>query len=205
MQVGNYEQSRAYLETALALRTRKLGADHPNVASSLHNLGNALARMGDPAHALSLHRRSLAIKEKTRGADHPTYALTLSSIGEDLRALGRAAEALTHQERALQIFGEKPGEELPIGHALAFRGLALLDLHRRREAISVLEQAVKNIPRGDWIRAGAAFALARALEPRGPRSPRAQALAQEALETFTTARAWRERDQVADYIARGAR
>jgi hypothetical protein len=53
-------------------------------------------------------------------------------------------------------------------------------------------------------RAQAAFALARALEPRRPRSRRTRALAEEALQIFTAVRDSRDRDEVASYLVRGA-
>ncbi len=203
--VGNLDQALAYHEAALVAYQRQFGPDHQDVAVSLQNIGSLRRNMGAFAEALAVHRRALALTEKTAGADHPSYAVTLSETGEDLRHLGRAAEALSHQERALRILRARMGDHPILGPHLAYQGLALVDLGRRERAIPLLQEALAKIPAGDANRARAAFGLARALEPRRPRSARAQALAREALDVFTAQRASRERDEVAGYLARGPR
>lgn len=199
---GNYEQSRRYHEAALAVRLAKLGENHPSVAISLDAIGDVLRNLGDSAKALQTHRRALAIFEHSVGADHPRYANCLADIGEDLRRLGRAAESLPHQERALQIMNAR-SPDLD-AQALLYQGLAFLDLGHAPKAIAVLTRAHGKISPGEPERARAAFGLARALEPNRPTSPRATALAQEALATFTAIRATREQRYVAAYLARGS-
>jgi eukaryotic-like serine/threonine-protein kinase len=203
--VGNLQKALTYHKDALAAYQRQFGPDHPDVATSLQSMGTVRREMGAFAEALAFHRRALAMHKKTAGADHHSYAVNLSEIGEDLRRLGRAAEALRHQEKALHILRARIGQHPMIGHQLAYKGLALVDLRRPRQAVPVLKQALETIPPGDANRARAAFALARALEPRRPRSARALALAREALAIFTALRASRERDEVARYLARGSR
>jgi tetratricopeptide (TPR) repeat protein/predicted Ser/Thr protein kinase len=198
--VGNLDQSVRYHEAAIAAYQRQFGPDSPDMAISLKDLGNTRREMGALAEADALHRRALAIQEKVSGIDHPGYAMTLSEIGEDMRRAGRAAAALTYQQRALRILRARMGEHPTIGYSLVYEGLALLDLGRRRQAIPILTRGHEMVPAGDPDRARAALALARALEPRGPRSERAKALAQEALEIFTAVRAERERARAAAYL-----
>jgi tetratricopeptide (TPR) repeat protein len=196
--VGNYEQARRYHETALAVRLRQLGPDHPLVGVSLGAIGDVLRCTGDFGEALAFHRRALAVLENSAGVDHPDYATGLSDVGEDLRLLGRAAESLSHQERALEIFhARSPDRGILV---VLYQGLALLDLGRPREATAPLTRVYDRSSPGGTQRASAAFGLARALEPHRPRSQRARELAREALTIFTTRHATRERDQVASYL-----
>ena len=52
------------LERALAIFERACGSDHPNVARTLNNLGNAYGNLGDPAKKRDMLERALAIKER---------------------------------------------------------------------------------------------------------------------------------------------
>jgi eukaryotic-like serine/threonine-protein kinase len=201
---GNHDQARRYHEAALKVRRRQLGPEHPAVASSLHNLGDVHYETGDIARALSLHKQALAIRENKLGKEHPNYAYTLAVIGEDLRRSGRPREALKYIEQALAILSPRMGKNIVVGYTLGYKGRALADLGRRRDAIPVLERALEVIPPAMNDRAQAAFALARALEPRRPRSRRTRALAEEALQIFTAVRDSRDRDEVASYLVRGA-
>jgi eukaryotic-like serine/threonine-protein kinase len=198
--VGNYDKAREYHQAALEVRRRQLGPDHPAVATSLYNLGDVFAEIGDIGQALSLHRQALAIREKRLGSEHPSYALSLAAIGEDLRRSGRPREAVTYLERALAIQTPRLGESYVVGFTLSYLGRALLDLGRRRDALPKLERAMTLIPPAQSERAHTAFALARALDPGGPRSARTRALAEQALEIFTALRATRDRDRVAAYL-----
>jgi tetratricopeptide (TPR) repeat protein/predicted Ser/Thr protein kinase len=196
---GNCDRARGYLTTALAVRTANLGPDHPEVGRSLQALGAVAYCTGDFAQALSMNRRALAIFEKS-GPNTDLHASGISAVGETLRRLGKAADALGHQTRALQMLSDMQGHPL-IPHVMASKGLALHDLGRRLDAIPVLERALEDLPPGVPDRAFAAFALARALEPRRPRSARAKALAREALTIFTATGPHRERGQVSAYLA----
>jgi len=202
--LGNLDAARSHLETVLALRLRTRGHDHADTANTLHNLGEVLRHTPEIERALELHRRALAIREKTLGKDHPRFASTLAEIGEDLRLLGRPSESLAYQERSRAILQARLGESHAyVGPGLAYQGLALADQNRSREAIPVLEHALELLSYTEPNRARVALALAEALEPRGPRSPRALVLSLEALATFTVIRAKREIDRAVAYMARG--
>jgi tetratricopeptide (TPR) repeat protein len=59
------------LERALAFKEKHYGFDHPNVAVTLTNLGNAYGSLGDAQKSRELLERALVIKEKHYGLDHP--------------------------------------------------------------------------------------------------------------------------------------
>jgi tetratricopeptide (TPR) repeat protein len=70
-----------------------LGADHPDTALSLNNLGGLLQGMGDYAEARPYYERALAINEAVLGADHPATAVSLNNLGYLLQAMGDYAGA----------------------------------------------------------------------------------------------------------------
>jgi hypothetical protein len=138
------------------------------------------------------------------GTSHRGCAEGLAAIGEDLRRVGRLSESMAYHDRAQKIIEAGAGsgqEESP--YPIAYRGLLWADLGRHREAIPLLERALALLASSDPDRARVAFALARVLEPRGPRSEHAAMLALEALATFAVIRANPEIDQVRAYLARG--
>jgi serine/threonine protein kinase/tetratricopeptide (TPR) repeat protein len=204
--MGDLDAARRYHEAALAARERKLGPSHPDVATSLHNVAVVFRMAGDPGRALELHRRCLAIREKALGAENPYIASTLASLGEDLRELGRLRESLVYHARAKAVAKLRADDKSPKRALLeVFEGMALADSGRRREAIPVLERALAVIEPSEFEWAGGALALARSLEPRGPRTHRTRLLALQALVTFTAHRDRRHIAQVAAFLARGAR
>jgi tetratricopeptide (TPR) repeat protein len=127
-------------------------------------------------------------------------------MGEDLRAMGRLREALAHQDRAIRLLTERLGSRHPrLGAPLAYKGLTLFDLRKRRQAIPFLERAIDLLPPAHADRALAVMALARSLEPRRPRSRRVKLLVVEAMTRFASVQATRELDRAAAYLRRGDR
>jgi len=57
-----------------------LGPEHPNTATSLHNLAYLLQAQGDLAGARPLFERALAIREKVLGPEHPDTAASLNNL-----------------------------------------------------------------------------------------------------------------------------
>jgi tetratricopeptide (TPR) repeat protein/tRNA A-37 threonylcarbamoyl transferase component Bud32 len=97
-------QAKALHERALAIREEALGPDHPDVASSLNNLGAALQMAGNHEEAKALYERALAIREKTLGLDHPHVAVSLYNLGAVLHAIGDHERARAWYERSLAIY-----------------------------------------------------------------------------------------------------
>ncbi|MEZ4450599.1 MAG: serine/threonine-protein kinase [Nannocystaceae bacterium] len=108
---GAYDEARALLERAVALRVEALGADHPDVGSALSNLGLAYDALGDYAAAKAHHTRVLAIFEQALGPDHPLVALSLNNLAAAHTPMGAYAEARALHERAMAINEEVFGPE----------------------------------------------------------------------------------------------
>jgi tetratricopeptide (TPR) repeat protein len=70
----------APLERSLAIRKKVLGAEHPDVATSLNNLAELYKAQGQYAKAEPLCQRALAISEKALGPAHPNTAASLNNL-----------------------------------------------------------------------------------------------------------------------------
>jgi CHAT domain-containing protein/tetratricopeptide (TPR) repeat protein len=101
---GKYVEATAIAKRLLAIREKALGLDHPDVATSLNNLGELYRLQGRFAEAEPLHLRSLAIREQRLGSNHPLVALSLNSLGELYRAQGRYKEAEPLLRRAITTY-----------------------------------------------------------------------------------------------------
>jgi len=88
-----YKESRPIYEKAIAIYERDLGADHYEVAATLHNLSVVELSEGNPERAMELCRRSLQIKKDLLGMEHPDSALTAMNLGAILLELGEKEEA----------------------------------------------------------------------------------------------------------------
>jgi tetratricopeptide (TPR) repeat protein len=101
--LGLYNQAKAVLEKALALRQTQFGADHPEVAEVLYQLGQILRVQGDYAEAERLYHRALTIQGDQLGPNDPAVAATLSGLGSSYTSQGRFDQAEPLLERSLRI------------------------------------------------------------------------------------------------------
>jgi Flp pilus assembly protein TadD len=85
------------------MQERALGPGHPQVATTLNNLGVLYRQQGRYAEAEAAHRRALAIREGALGKNHPEVATSLSNLAALYYVQGRQAEAEALRERALAI------------------------------------------------------------------------------------------------------
>jgi tetratricopeptide (TPR) repeat protein len=122
---GEHDEAIRLHEQALELRERILGPEHPDVATSLSNLGLVVSDTGDFAKARDLHQRALAIRERALGPDHPNVASSLDNVGGMARALGEYETARALHERSLGIWERSVGPEHP-GVALSLNSLAVV-------------------------------------------------------------------------------
>jgi tetratricopeptide (TPR) repeat protein len=78
---AQYAQALESFQRSLAIREQALGANHPDVATSLNNLANLYQRaQGQYSKAEPLYQRSLAIREQALGANHPDVAVSLNNL-----------------------------------------------------------------------------------------------------------------------------
>eukprot|EP00971_Amphidinium_carterae_P215872 4284962-Amphidinium_carterae.1 len=81
---------RDYLERALRIQEAHYGPDHPLVAMTLTDLGNAYGALGDASKQRDHSERALPILKANYGPDHPNVAVSLMNLGNAYGDLGDA-------------------------------------------------------------------------------------------------------------------
>ena len=89
------------------------GAEHPDVALGMNNLGNVYRSMRQTELARSLYLRALAIRERLLGNDHPDVGTTLKNLAELYRDEGRDSAAQPLYQRAITILENAVGAGHP--------------------------------------------------------------------------------------------
>ncbi|MBK7825069.1 serine/threonine-protein kinase [Nannocystis sp.] len=110
---GEFEAADRYFRRALDTRRHTLGNDHPDVASSLHDLGNNDYRLARYDDAESHLGEALAIRTRVLGGQHSRVADTENSLGAVDYARGEFARARDHYQRALTIREQSLGPDHP--------------------------------------------------------------------------------------------
>ena len=112
---GEARQAVSFYERALAIYEQVYHEtlNHPDIASTLNNLGAAWRALGDERQAVSFYERALAIYEQVyqETPNHPDIASTLNNLGEAWRALGDTRKALSFLERTLAIYEQVHAED----------------------------------------------------------------------------------------------
>ncbi|HEX5752972.1 MAG TPA: tetratricopeptide repeat protein [Archangium sp.] len=90
LHLGRPERARRVLDQALQLQQRALPASHPDLATTLHLLGQLHARQGRCAAALPVWERARLIRHHALGPRHP---LLLSLLSDMARCGGRSPSA----------------------------------------------------------------------------------------------------------------
>ncbi len=81
------------------------GKAHPDIASSLNNLGNVYLKMGEQDKALEKQKESLKMKRVIHGGSkpHPAIASSLDNLGIVYLKMGELGEALEKHEESLEM------------------------------------------------------------------------------------------------------
>lgn len=147
---GRYTEAEPMAESALSIRERLLGPDHPDVAATLNVMAVVNLLQGRYAKAQSCHERALAIRERALGPDHTDVAATLSNLANVHFTCGRYSQAARLYQRAFDILERTLGPDHP-GLANTINNLAetnnemglykeALPLHKR--ALALRERAL---------------------------------------------------------------
>ena len=102
-QEGQLDDALALHRRALALRERALGANHPEVGSTLLRLAAVHAEKGDLEEAGRLAERAVALYRAGYGDGHPRLAVGLVHLGDIRYRRGDFAGAEAAQRQALDI------------------------------------------------------------------------------------------------------
>ena len=110
---GKYDRALVVAQKALQVALQNVGPDHPDVATSLNNLGGLYKTQSDYAKAEPLYKRSLAIMEKVLGPDHPSVATSLNNLATLYDTQGDYAKAEPLYKRSLAIREKALGPDHP--------------------------------------------------------------------------------------------
>jgi len=152
---GSSEKHQAKLDEALALHRQALdirravfGDQHPAVANSLCNLGEARRFGGDLPAAESHYRQCLALLRELVGDDHPTVSHALAGLGRVLLDRGepKAAVDLLRHALAIRRRSFPPGHRR-IAESEGALGACFTALGRYREAEPLLLDSQANLAR----------------------------------------------------------
>ena len=165
---GEEEEKREFAERAVAIKEKVLGPAHPDLATSLINLGVQRALAGDPAAARPLLERALAIREAAFGPDHTLVAGALQSLGGLLMTLHDDAGAMVLLDRAQQIRETVYGA----GHADTVRTLVNLAIFHQEmgDYTGARQRYERALALGEKIDGPADLSTLNVLDGRGSRA-----------------------------------
>ena len=103
--IKQYDKAFDYYKRALEIRIKKLG-NHPDVASTLINLGNV-----DTANRIQYYLEAKDILEQTSGKNSIVYLLCISNIAKEERSRHNYKEAIAIFESILDIVLSNYGEK----------------------------------------------------------------------------------------------
>ncbi|MFZ5788198.1 MAG: tetratricopeptide repeat protein [Acidobacteriota bacterium] len=139
-QVARAEEAE---RAVLATYERVVGADHPETAVHMRNLGVLLEELDRLPEALEMYTRSQGILERHLGAEHPTVAMSYLALAVLRDRLGEAEEAEGLYRRSLEIRRNALGPRHPAyGQSLTNLGLFFLNQGRLDEASDVYREVI---------------------------------------------------------------
>ena len=123
-EMGLYDRAGPAQESALDIRRRVLGDDHPDTLTSLNNMGALLVAQGKPAEAEPYYREALEGNRSVLGDDHPGTLVSINNMGFLLQAQGKLAEAEPYyreaQETRRRVLGDDHSHTLTSVHNMGF-------------------------------------------------------------------------------------
>ncbi len=139
-----FDDAKPVLSDALAQDRRQHGAEHPETARSLSQLGNLHLRQGRAGEGLPLFAEAAAIDQARLGPTHPFIADDLHDLGLAYEALKRDDQALLAYLAALAVLERGAGRDTP---RVAYVELELSRLYRRKGDAAAAEAAFRNARR----------------------------------------------------------
>ncbi|XP_068687772.1 uncharacterized protein [Montipora foliosa] len=127
--MGEFQESKEYHVRALAIRIRKLGSQHIDVATSYNNVASVLRAQGDLEQAKEYVDRALAIQIEQLGSQHIDVATSYNNIATVLHKQGDLQQAKEYLDRALAIQIEQLGSQ-HIDVATSYNNIATV-LHKQ--------------------------------------------------------------------------
>jgi len=129
-QLGVYDQAKALLEEALAIRRRLHGENHLDVVTSIESLADVADRKQDVATTVALRRQALALRRALSGVEDPKAIDALFELGHALHRAGdmRTANPLFDEwmvvtaRRPREVSAERAEQLTTVGTVLQLSG-----------------------------------------------------------------------------------
>lgn len=100
---GQYQKAGPLYKEAMSVMAKKLGQEHPEMATCWYQIGEFQETMGEYDKAVSLYRKALTILERTKGMAHPALAVLLDKLAALCMELEMEKEAVPLYERLVRI------------------------------------------------------------------------------------------------------
>ena len=147
---GRYREAQAEWQLAVELGSAALGPEHPDVAKSITNLGEALRVQGQTTAAREAFRRAISIWEGAFGRDSALLAAPLNGLGTLALLDGDYAGAVAAFERVRGLLERSSGPGHPdvgavtanVGEALLRKGELAESRRYSLRALEILEKAL---------------------------------------------------------------
>ena len=110
---GLYDKAAPWLEECLKVTKKRLGLEHPFVATSLNNLGVLYYSQGKYSQAEPLYLQALEMKQRLLGNEHPFFAESLNNLAYLYYSQGKYSQAEPLYLKALKINQRLLGIEHP--------------------------------------------------------------------------------------------
>jgi tetratricopeptide (TPR) repeat protein len=110
---GAYSRAEPWRKQCLITARRRLGEEHPSVATSLHNLAQLYSAQGRYAEAEPLYQQAYELSKRLLGTEHPDVAQSLNNLAALYDSQGRYAEAEPLYQQAYELRKRLLGTEHP--------------------------------------------------------------------------------------------
>ncbi len=140
----DFEEAEALLLRAETMQRKLFDTAHPQLATTLHNLGGLLHRQGRYSEAQERFEEAIAILRQVHAGPHPELASTLSNFGDLQLDRGKLDEAEALHREALETLVTLVGRDHP-DTAESLTNLARLEVRRkdRTAARALFEEALE--------------------------------------------------------------
>ncbi len=134
LNLGHSDEAIPLFQKAIETRKAKLGADHHDTLSCMHNLARGYQNTGRPDRALPLLEQILSLTKSKLGADHPDTLTSMGSLAWSYQSVGKLDLAVPLLEEAVKLEKAKLGPDNPItlismnDLALCYQSAGKLDL-----------------------------------------------------------------------------
>lgn len=191
-QAKRFDDAATYMRLAVARYEKALPPDHPDLGRALTNLAATLSEQGEHAELVDVARRALQIQEKALGASSPGTATIRNNLAAGLAGMKKHDDALEQFAIALAMREKAYGANDP---RLVSTLVGIASVHAAtkdwKQQQAALERALAisanaSSPRDASLAARVQFELAKALRAHGGDKPRANTLANAALEYYRT-------------------